>query len=164
MIDRLKSESGYSLVEVVVAIMLLGLAIIPMVSMFDAGLRASVVGSNNDRGRAIVSEELAEIQALPFSSPDDPALATANSVVEIYPPSNGPAPRADLVPKTPKGCTGTMPLGFTCNVETVYGRSEAAGFVPDPAVRTMVQATVTVEWDNNTKSYSTTGLISKGSQ
>lgn len=133
------------------AIMLLGLAIIPMVSMFDAGLRASVVGSNNDRGRAIASEELAEIQALPFSRPD---TAAADSVVEIYPPSNGPAGAGD------HPCTAPIPTGFDCRVETVYARSGGGGIVADGNVRTMVQATVTVSWDGG-REYRTTTLVSK---
>jgi prepilin-type N-terminal cleavage/methylation domain-containing protein len=158
-----RDESGYSLVEVMVAIMLLGLAIIPMVGMFDAGLRASVVGSNYDRGRAIASEELAEIQALPFSSPDPPAANTDNSVVEIYRPSNvtpapSPAPPADYA------CTGTMPTGFSCRVESAYVRFDASNVVPDGTVRTMIQATVNVTWDGGSNSYSTTGLVSKGSE
>lgn len=162
MIERLKNEAGYSLVEVMAAIMLLAVAIIPMVGMFDAGLRAAVIGSNYDRGRAIASEELAEIQALPFSSPDlEPASNTANSVVEIYPPSNGPAPRAGLT-ITPKPCPGTIPSGFNCQVETVYARPDASGIVLDGTVRTMIQATVNVTWDGGSNSYTTTGLVSKG--
>lgn len=154
-----KAEAGYSLVEVMVAIMLLGLAIIPMVSMFDAGLRASVVGSNNDRGRAIASEELAEIQALPFSSPDpEPASGTDNSVVETYPPSNGPAGAGD------HPCTPPVPAGFDCRVETVFSKVDASGVVADGSIRTMVQATVNVTWNGGSSSYSTTTLVSKESE
>ena len=165
MVERFKNEAGYSLVEVIVAIFLLGAAIIPMVGMFDAGLRASVVGSNYDRGRAIVSEELAEIQALPFSSPDpEPTNNTENSVVEIYPPSNKPAPRAGLT-SSPKPCTGTMPSGFTCEVETEYSRPDGSGVDSDDAknARTMMQATITVRW-NGGGEYRTIGLVSKGSE
>ena len=39
MTERFKSESGYSLVEVMVSIMILAIAIIPMVGMFDLGLK-----------------------------------------------------------------------------------------------------------------------------
>ena len=148
MAERLKNEAGYSLVEVVVAIMLLGLAIIPMIGMFDAGLRAAVLGSNYDRGRALASEELAEIQALPYENSD----ATPNSVVEIYPPVGGSDP-----------CTGTIPSGLDdCQVETTYVRLGPSSIVADPEARTMMQVEVTVTWDSN--SYSTTGLVSKGSQ
>lgn len=155
MIRRLvKGESGYSLVEVMAAIMILSIAIIPMVGMFDAGLRAAVVGGNYDRGRALASEELAEIQALPFSRPSTPA---ADSVVEIYPPVNGtPA-------GTQKPCTGTMPSGLTCQVRTTYVRQDPAtsSIIADANVRTMAEAVVTVRWDGGSKSYTTTGLVSK---
>ena len=87
MTKRLKDESGYSLVEVMVAIMLLAIAIIPMVSMFDAGLRAAVLGGNFDQARAIAGEELEEVRALPFRIDGSPA----DSGVEIYPPVNGPS-------------------------------------------------------------------------
>lgn len=150
-----KDEAGYSLVEVIVAIMLLGLAIIPMISMFDAGLRASMVGSNNDRGRAIASEELAEVQALPFTRPGAPAT---DSVVEVYPPTNGPAGPGDHL------CTPPVPTGFDCRVETVFSKVDASGVVADGAVRTMIQATVTVKWNGGSNSYSTTTLVSKESE
>jgi prepilin-type N-terminal cleavage/methylation domain-containing protein len=157
--DRIQYESGYSLVEVMVAIMILSIAIIPMVGMFDAGLRASVVGSNYDKGRALASEELAEIQAIPFASPDPAASGTANSVVEIY------LPNGDLN-GTGANCTPPVPSGFDCKVKATYVRYDAptAKYIGDPAVRTMIQATVTAKWDNNAKSYSTTGLVSKGTE
>ena len=60
----LRSESGYSLVEVMVAMMILAVAIIPMVGMFDAGLRAAVAGSNYDGARALANEKLEGIRAL----------------------------------------------------------------------------------------------------
>ena len=147
MADRLRGESGYSLVEVMVAIMLLGLAIIPMVGMFDAGLRAAVLGSNYDQARALAGEELAEIQALPYKNSD----AAPNSVVEIYPPSGT------------NSCTGTVPSRLDdCQVETTYVRLGSSGIVADPDARTMMRVEVTVTWEAN--SYSTTGLVSKGSQ
>lgn len=155
MIEWLKDEGGYSLVEVVVAIMLLGLAIIPMVSMFDAGLRASVVGSNNDRGRAIASEELAEIQALPFDRPGSPA----DSVVEFYSP-DGNLSGAGV------NCTPPVDTAFDCKVKATYVRYDVptSKYIGDSAARTMIQATVTVKWDGGSKSYQTAGLVSKGAE
>ena len=65
MVDRLKNEAGYSLVEVMVAIFILAVAIIPMVGMFDTGLRAAVLGGNYDRGRALANEKLEEVWVCP---------------------------------------------------------------------------------------------------
>jgi prepilin-type N-terminal cleavage/methylation domain-containing protein len=146
LIERIKNEAGYSLVEVMVAIMLLAIAIIPMVGMFDAGLRAAVIGSNYDRARALAGEELEETQALPFRVDPNPPV---DSVVEIYPPGA----------TTP--CTGTIPAGFGCQVKTTYVSVGASSVNDDPNARTMLKVEVTVTWDGGGKSYTTTGLVSK---
>ncbi len=140
----LKNESGFSLVEVVVAIVLLSVAIIPMVGMFDAGLRAAVVGSNYDRARALAHEEFEEIRSLPYANPD----AAVNSVVEIYPPGT-------------RNCTDAIPAPFGCEVRTAYARLDNASssIVDDAAARTMMRVTVTITWSAG--SYRTTGLASK---
>ena len=132
MIKRLKHESGYSLVEVMVAIMLLGLAIIPMVGMFDAGLRAAVLGSNYDQARALASEKLEEVRALEY-----------DEVEANYPPDGGPV----------SGNEGI----FEYTVDTEYtnlegGAGESQG---------MMEVSVTVTWDDS-KEYKTTGLVAEG--
>jgi prepilin-type N-terminal cleavage/methylation domain-containing protein len=151
LIKRIKDESGYSLVEVMVAIMLLAIAIIPMVGMFDAGLRAAVVGSNYDRARAIAGEELEEIKALPFRI-DQPA-GVVDSAVEFYPPANGPSP-------PPGGSTPCSGVGapFTCQVRTAY--LNPATLAEDGAARTMMSVQITVTWSGGGP-YTTTGLTSK---
>ncbi|MGF1472352.1 MAG: prepilin-type N-terminal cleavage/methylation domain-containing protein [Rubrobacteraceae bacterium] len=151
MIYRLKNQAGYSLVEVVVAIVLLGLAIIPMVGMFDAGLRAAVLGGSYDRGRALAGEELAEIRALPF---DRPGTTAPDSVAEIYPPAAASSPCTE----TPADPIDTM---FDCRVETAYVRLADSGIVADPEARTLMRVEVTVTWDDN--SYTTIGLVAKDS-
>jgi prepilin-type N-terminal cleavage/methylation domain-containing protein len=144
-----KGEAGYSLVEVMVAIMILALAIIPMVGMFDAGLRAAVIGGNYDKARAIAGEELEEVRALPYSSPDpEPASGTANSVLEIYPPGM-------------RTCTGPIEAGFGCEVQTTYVSTGPLAIERDPSARTMLEVTVTVRWDGGSEPYSITGLVSK---
>ncbi len=146
-----KGEAGYSLVEVMVAIMILALAIIPMVGMFDAGLRAAVIGGNYDKARAIAGEELEEVRALPFRIDGGPA----DSVVEIYPPVNGPSGGG------PVACTSPIATGFECQVQTTYVSMNSSSFVADSAARTMLEIKVTVTWDGASMSYTTTGLISK---
>ncbi len=144
MIERIKDEGGYSLVEVMVAIMLLSIAIIPMVGMFDAGLRAAVLGGNYDRARAIAGEELEEIRALPYRIDGDPE----DSVVEIYPPG------------TTKDCPGSVEAVFTCRVLTTYVTMGSSSVVEDSSARNMLKVRVTVTWGGG-KSYTATGLISK---
>lgn len=150
--SKLRDEAGYSLVEVMAAIMILAIAIIPMVSMFDAGLRAAVAGSNYDRARAIAGEELEEIKALPFRI-DNPAGVT-DSAVEFFRPANGPSPP----PGGSTPCSAPIDAALTCEVRTAYlNPTTLAG---DGAARTMMSVQVTVRW-NGGGPYTTTGLTSK---
>ena len=68
---RLKDESGYSLVEVIVSILLLSIAIIPMVAMFDAGLRAASTGSNYDSARTFANQQLEQAKSLTYATVRD---------------------------------------------------------------------------------------------
>lgn len=64
---RLLTEaSGYSLVEVLAAIVVLSVAIIPMVGMFDAALRATGAGGDYDAARACAVRKLEEAKRLPY--------------------------------------------------------------------------------------------------
>lgn len=65
-IDARKSESGYSLVEVMVAIVVLTVAILPMVGMFEAGLRAATTSGDYDRARACAGQRLEQAKSLPY--------------------------------------------------------------------------------------------------
>ncbi len=65
-IDSRKSESGYSLVEVMVAIVVLTVAILPMVGMFEAALRAATTSGDYDRARACANQRLEQAKSLPY--------------------------------------------------------------------------------------------------
>lgn len=131
------SEAGYSMVEVMAAIMILALAILPMVGMFDAALRVAVLGGNYDRARALANEKLEEVRALPYRQPG----GAADSVIEEYPPAS-PA-------------TGTEDI-FTYTVRTQFvdaGFSNPGDSSPTPQMRVEVE----VEWQG--KSYTTSGFV-----
>lgn len=59
-------QAGYSLVEVMVSIMILTLAIIPMVAMFDTGLRAANTAGNYDKARTLAKKQLEAAQSLSY--------------------------------------------------------------------------------------------------
>ena len=61
-------QSGYSLVEVLAAIVVLTAAIIPMVGMFDAALRATDAGGDYDRARACAGQKLEEAKRMPYET------------------------------------------------------------------------------------------------
>jgi prepilin-type N-terminal cleavage/methylation domain-containing protein len=132
-----KSESGYSLVEVLAAIMILSLAILPMVGMFDAGLRAAMLGSNYDKARALANEKLEEVRALPYER----VGGAADSVVELYPPA------------TPVAGTEGM---FTYTVLTKFVDADFSSPHDSPPTPQM-RVEVVVEWQD--KAYTTTGFV-----
>lgn len=145
MIEQIKKENGYSLVEVMVAIMILAIAIIPMVGMFDAGLRAALLGGNYDIARSLANEKLEEVKALPF-----------NDALVRYP--EDASPTRDCNPAPPADSPVT-----SCKVNTDYVRTTASDVSSTNSVgdyaTTMVRVTVEVRWSGG--SYTTTGLISK---
>lgn len=148
MIKHLKSEAGYSLVEVMVAIMILAIAIIPMVSMFDAGLRAAVLGGNFDQGRALADKQLSIAKSKPYAEVRD------SWPVGLGAPTTGAVQSGNLSdPDFP---------GFTYRVTKEYVALEGNSIQPGAtalAVKRMMQITVTVEWSGS--DYETTGLVAR---
>ena len=132
----MKNESGYSLVEVLVAIVIIAVAIIPMVGMFDAGLRAAVLGGNYDRGRALANQELESIKALSYSE-----------VQASYPPGQT------------KPCSNNQ-VEYTCTVTTAYVDDNLQSVSNSTSA---VRVDVLVDWDAGAKTYTATGLIARGS-
>lgn len=145
----LKTESGYSLLEVVVAILLLAVAIIPMVGMFDAGLRAATQGSDYDKARALANKQLETARNLPYEDVRDGfpvGSSTPDADTGVY-ESSDQTDEEDFP-------------GFTYKVRKAYVRLGTTNIVEDASARTMMRVTVTVDWDGG-KSYGTTGLVSK---
>lgn len=150
MLDRLRSESGYSLVEVMVAIMLLTLAIVPMVGMFDTGLKVATQGSDYDKARALANKQMEMAKNLSYATVRDDFPTGAGA------PEAGSSPGVIEV----SGRTDADYPGFEYKVRKAYARLGSTGIVEDTSARTMMTVTVTVNWGSG-KSYSTTGLVSK---
>jgi type II secretory pathway pseudopilin PulG len=64
---RLREESGYSLVEVLVSIIIMTLAILPMAAMFNAGINSATASSNYDKARMLANQKLEQAKNLPFT-------------------------------------------------------------------------------------------------
>ena len=158
--NRLKGESGYSLIEVLASMVLLTIAIIPMVSMFDTGLRGTTASSNYEKVRALANLKMEEAKSLPFDSAD-------NAIQDIK--DNFPEPAGTLTayngsgrytsdpPKTQPG----FPNSMTYVIEKQYMLPPTASgnwnTSPDPTG--LIRVTVTVNWDGNT--YQTYGLVAQ---
>lgn len=148
MVKRIKNESGYSLVEVMVAILLLSIAIIPMVGMFDAGLRAAVLGGNYDKGRALADKHLSIAKSKPYAE-----------VRDNWPAGLG-APNAGAVESG--NLTDAEFSGFTYRVRKEYVALSGNSIQPGSdalSVKRMMRVTVKVKWSGG--DYETTGLVAR---
>jgi prepilin-type N-terminal cleavage/methylation domain-containing protein len=162
-VKRLREESGYSLVEVMVSIIILAIAIIPMVGMFDMGLNSATRGSNYDKARALANLKMEEAKSLPFANlrdnfPEAVGTPTTYNGSGYYKDQSDP-------PKTEPG----FPNSMTYVIEKQYMDEPPKGTPADPAdpsedfatsptATGLIRVTVTVEWpDGNT--YTTFGLV-----
>ena len=132
-----KNEAGYSLVEVLVAIVILAVAIIPMVGMFDAGLRAATTGGRYDQARALANQNLEKVRALDYER-----------AVAQYPAGTGNCP----------GFVGGTDGLDSCTYATTRVNSNLAD---DAASTSAIRIDVTVRWSGG--SYKATGVKARGS-
>ena len=103
----LDDESGYSHVEVMASIMILTIAIIPMVAMFDAGLGAATRGGDYDKARAFANERLERARVLPYETVRDgfPVAPSTPGAGGAYTSSELAVPESV---KLPAGATYTV--------------------------------------------------------
>ena len=147
--------SGYSLIEVMVAIMILAVAIIPMVSMFDAGLTAAVKGSNYDRARALAKKQMESVQTLSYevvkNTYPGPSCTPAGFSIGESNTTGCTVPAAE----DPKGVFS----GFTYDVRKRYvtppvGGAGVQSISNSATDKSMLRVTLTVRWETNSYSIS----------
>jgi Tfp pilus assembly protein PilV len=71
LIPRIACGSGYSIVEVMVAIIVLTIAIVPMAGMFDAAIEAADAGGEFDEARTCAVQKLEQVKSLPYEAVED---------------------------------------------------------------------------------------------
>ncbi len=148
MIRRLpREESGYSLVEVLASIVLLTLAILPMVGMFDMSLNGAVRGSNYDKARALAQKQLEQAQSLSYGTvrtdfPNAPCTFDDNS---------GLCAAEDLEVPVAEDPDGEYD-SFRYTIRKQYVEpDDTGGFIDseDGSDTGMMQITVDVGWDGD---------------
>ena len=113
------------------SILLLSIAIIPMVGMFDMGLKTATSSGNYDGARALAYTNLEKVRSLPY--------ATAKVT---YKPDNA-TPTA--------GTTVSCNTGiYTCGVTTTYVDNSLSA---NSAATTKMQVVVTVQWARGSQLY-----------
>lgn len=139
-------ETGYSLVEVMASLTILTIAIIPMVGMFDMGLKSAGTSGDYDKARALANLVLEQAKDLSYEEVRDGSPADFAS--------------------------GDDFAGFEYEVEKRYLKRSPTGSGSEPAAPTqgfvetagdegLIKLTVTVQWGEN-KTYTATGLVADG--
>jgi hypothetical protein len=179
---RLREEYGYSLVEVMASIMIMTLAILPMMAMFDTGLRSATTGSNYDKSRTLANLKLEQAKNMSFDTFRDnfPLAAGAPGTPTTYNASGCADGTAD-------GCglpyTWMTDAGqpywddnfanFEYRVEKQYMAQPPTDSLEDPAdpsgeanftesatPTNLIRVTITVRWVNDNE-YTTYGLVTR---
>jgi Tfp pilus assembly protein PilV len=165
---RLREESGYSLVEVAVAIIILAVAIVPMFGMFDMGLNLVTQNSHYDKARTLANLKMEEAKSMPFvdvkdnfpvnPSTPDPATGYYDSG---FIPETGPA-SADFTNfeyRVEKQYMQQPPTGI--GDDTLADPEEFEPCGPCDPPTGLIRVKVTVQWDDPVKTYTTFGLVAE---
>ena len=121
----MRSSAGYSLLEVMVAVVILTVCIVPMAGMFDAAARGGGEADGYSHARAQADANAERITALGY-----------REAVRLYGPDGG------------TGCPTDAPDdGFTCAVESGFVDENLNRTEADNATRMLV--TVRVGWDGH---------------
>lgn len=164
---RLREESGYTLVEVMVSIVLLAVAILPMFGMFDMALNATTQSSHYDKARTLANLKMEEAKSLPFVDVKDnfPVNGSTPDTATGYYDSG-------FIPES--GPASAEFTNFEYRVEKQYMQQPPTGIGDDPIDPTeefddtcepcdpptgLIRVTVTVQWDD--KSFTTYGLVAE---
>ena len=149
--ERLKEESGYSLVEVLASIVILAIAILPMFAMFDTGLNSATRGSNYDKGRALANKQLEQASSLSYGTvrtnfPNAPCTFDNSGLCEV---ENLQDPNGEFD-------------NFRYAIRKQYVEPNGNGFVNADDDTGMMQVTVEVGWGGgaafNATTYTATTL------
>ena len=164
----LTEERGYSLVEVMASIIILSLAILPMVGMFDMGLKSATTGSNYDKARTLANLKLEGAKSLTFANVRDnfPVTGSTPDTTTGYYDSG-------FISET--GPTAADFANFEYRVEKQYMVQPPMGTIEDPVdpldpepdfetsptATNLIRITVSVEFPNGSSTYTTFGLVAQ---
>jgi prepilin-type N-terminal cleavage/methylation domain-containing protein len=165
MIERLRQSGGYSLVEVMASIVILSIAIIPMVGMFDLGLKTATASSKYDEARALANEKLEQAKSLPYE-----ASASTTDLKDNFPRTapNTQATDGSTSAAISNTTEAGVPDGLSYTVRKRHMKMASTSTTTSNLTATgatsadgLIEVTVTVSWGDG-KSYTTSGIVSRG--
>jgi hypothetical protein len=168
---RLREEYGYTLVEVMASILIMALAILPMMAMFDTGLRSATTGSNYDKSRTLANLKLEQAKNMSFDTFRDSFPEPAGTPT-VY--DDGPGTYlSDWMTDAGEPYWDNNFANFEYRVEKQYiaqpptdsaedpvDPSGEVNFIESATPTNLIRVTVTVRWPNN-NDYTTYGLVTR---
>ncbi len=156
--------------EVIVSILILTAAIIPMVGMFDMGLKTATTSGNYDKARAYANERLENAKSLSYANAESNSFPGG-----VTPTSCGSGCSRYDVPSASMPASAGLPNGSTYRIDkqyltqpTVAPKVSSEDFSNSGVATDLMKVTVTVKWDGTgecnsggTKCYSTSGVVGK---
>lgn len=146
-------------------IVLLSVAIIPMVAMFDMGLRSASLGDSYDTARSFANQQLERAKSssyeqvrnnYPFNAPSSAAMTGG-----IYDNSANPITLTSLPHQVPNGFRYSVVKRYKCVSASASSCTPPTGptsFLANSAAdRGFIEIKVTVSWGTS-NSYSVTGV------
>ncbi len=166
---RLREEYGYTLVEVMASIMIMALAILPMMAMFDTGLRSATTGSNYDKSRTLANLKLEQAKNMSFDTFRDNFPEPAGTPTTY---DDGPGTYlSDWETDAGEPYWDDNFANFEYRVEKQYiaqppkdsledPADPSEDFTESPTATSLIRVTVTVRWANGNE-YTTYGLVTR---
>lgn len=137
------------------SIIILAVAIIPMVGMFDTGLETATLGSNYDKARALANKQLERAKGLPY---DDPPGVHVVDVKNDFPsagstPSRGTFTSSSQSDGAFPGFTYTVTKRYKCVSASTSSCNTSTGATAHLANsstdRGIMEIGITVRWDRD---------------
>lgn len=163
---RFRGESGYSLVEVLAAIVIMTVAILPMIAMFDTGLHSATTGSNYDKSRALANLKMEQAKNMSFDSLGDnfpePTTYNGSGYYQSGWLEESGAASADFTNFEYR--IEKQYMDQPCTDDPVADPPDpcdpSEDFVTSSSATDLIRVTVTVRWPNNNE-YTTHGLVTR---
>ena len=159
----LKDGRGYSLIEVMVSIIILALAILPMIGMFDMGLNGVTASSHYDKARTLANLKLEQAKNLPFTDVEG-NFPDAGDYDPLRRLGTGSRSRVPTLRTSSTPFIRTTWRNRSPRTRLLRGTSSR----PSGASTGLIRLTVEVRWgeDNDgdglpDKSFTTTGLVAQ---
>ena len=138
--------------------MILAIAIIPMVAMFDTGLETATLGANYDKARALANKQLEHAKGLPYENVRN-SFPVANSA-----PGGGSYTSESQSDGDFPGFAYTVAKQYKCLSSSTSSCETPAGatvhLADSSTDRGIMEVKVTVTWSGG-KTYSATGIKSR---